>query len=160
MMTHIGRGLVAGIVATLALSILMMIKAMAGLLPAVNAIELLTRIGYSWVGLPASPIVGWLMHIMVGVVAWGGLFALLQPYLPGAADWARGMVFSVAGWLLMMLVVMPMAGTGLFGLSIGIAPAIATLVLHLIFGAILGGVFGALAPQPTYHGDREAHAYG
>lgn len=36
---------------------------------------------------------------------------------------------------------MPMAGKGLFGMHIGIMAPTMTLVLHLIFGAVLGWVY-------------------
>jgi MFS-type transporter involved in bile tolerance (Atg22 family) len=43
----------------------------------------------------------------------------------------------------MMIVFMPVAGHGFFGLSFGIAAPIATLVLHLVFGAVLGAVYAS-----------------
>ena len=45
----------------------------------------------------------------------------------------------------MMLVLMPMAGAGLFGINMGIMASMMTLVLHLIFGAVPGWVRGRLA---------------
>jgi hypothetical protein len=54
-------------------------------------------------------------------------------------------MFSIAAWLMMMLVVMPMAGAGLFGLNLGMAAPMMTLMLHAIFGAVLGVVFGKLS---------------
>ncbi|WP_448329685.1 DUF6789 family protein [Sulfitobacter sp. M13] len=41
----------------------------------------------------------------------------------------------------MMILIMPMAGAGLFGLALGMMAPIMTLVLHIIFGAVLGVVF-------------------
>jgi len=73
----------------------------------------------------------------------------LADKLPGPV-WARGMLFSVGAWLLMMVVVMPMAGAGFFAAGIGPAAAIVTLVLHLIFGAVLGGVFDRLTETTGY----------
>lgn len=66
--------------------------------------------------------------------------------LPGAF-WLRGMLFSIAPWLVMMIVMMPMAGAGFFGLNLGMAGPVMTLVLHLIFGAVLGAVYGARAAR-------------
>ena len=39
----------------------------------------------------------------------------------------------------MMIVFMPVAGHGFFGLSLGIAAPLATFAQHLVFGAVLGG---------------------
>ena len=84
---------------------------------------------------------------------WGVLYALLNPFLPGQ-DWFRGATFATGAWLLMMIVMMPMAGTGLFGLHLGTMAPIAALVLHWIYGAVLGGIYGAWAhpghAQPTH----------
>ena len=48
----------------------------------------------------------------------------------------------------MMVFVMPMGGEGFFGIAGGIMVPIATLVLHLIFGAVLGGTYGLEHPDP------------
>jgi hypothetical protein len=47
----------------------------------------------------------------------------------------------VAAWLGMMIIVMPMAGAGLFGMNLGIMAPVMTLVLHVVFGAVLGAVY-------------------
>jgi len=148
-MNRILAGFAAGLAATVVLSILMILKSAAGMLPQMNAIGMLTQMGQNYLALPANPAVGWVAHAIIGVIAWGGLFALLADKLPGPM-WARGMLFSVGAWLLMMIVVMPMAGAGFFAAGIGPAAAIATLVLHLIFGAVLGGVFDRLTETTGY----------
>src|SRR5262249_44151595 len=74
--------------------------------------------------------------------------------VPARPDWFRGATFATGAWLLMMIVLMPMAGAGLFGLHLGVRAPIATLVLHWIYGAVLGGIYGAWAhqehAQPTH----------
>lgn len=54
-----------------------------------------------------------------------------------------GMAYGVALWLVIaMLIVMPLMGSGPFGSRTGSwKPAGASLVLHLVYGAILGGVY-------------------
>ena len=44
----------------------------------------------------------------------------------------------------MMLIVMPAAGAGLFGLNMGMMAPVMTLMLHAIYGAVLGFVFSRL----------------
>ena len=97
-------------------------------------------------------IMGWIAHFAIGTIAWGGLFALIQDRLPGNTLWLRGVVFGIGAWLMMMIAVMPMAGAGLFGMALGIMAPMMTLILHVIFGAVLGGAFsvlGADAPRPV-----------
>jgi hypothetical protein len=57
----------------------------------------------------------------------------------------------------MMVVLMPMAGAGLFGMNMGVMAPMMTLVLHLIFGAVLGWVYGRSAVSQDMSGSR-AHA--
>lgn len=146
-MQRISYGMIAGLAATIVLSALMLIKAGLGLLPGVDAIGLLAGIAARITGEAPSPVVGWVLHLLIGVVAWGALFATFEPPLPGQRYWLKGIYFGVIAWLLMMIIVMPMGGAGAFGLRIGIGAPIATLVLHVIYGAVLGGVYGPLAER-------------
>ena len=128
--------MVAGFTATVVMSGMMLMKQGMGLMPQLNPIAMLTEMVRA-----STPVVGWVLHFMIGTVMWGILFALLAPRLPGAM-WLSGVLFGIGAWLLMM--VMPMAGAGFFGLGMGIAAPVLTLVMHVVFGAVLGGVYGAL----------------
>ena len=62
---------------------------------------------------------------------------------------AKGMMgvmpaLDVAAMLSMMIVVMPMAGAGFFGINLGMMAPVMTLVLHIIFGVVLGKVYALL----------------
>ncbi|MDE2307173.1 MAG: hypothetical protein KGJ97_02645 [Xanthomonadaceae bacterium] len=138
------RAMIAGFVATVVLSILMFIKSMMGVMPGLDVVHMLSGMAHQMMGMPDSPMVGWVMHFMIGTVVWGVLFALLFKVLPGSGAVAKGVAFGVLAWLLMMLIPMPMAGAGLFGMHMGMMAPAMTLVLHLIWGAVLGATFGAL----------------
>ncbi len=140
-MNKTAAGMFAGLIATIVLSAIMIMKSMMGLMPDVNAINMLTGMASSMMGTPPTPIVGWIIHFMIGVFLWGILFSLLYPNLPTSSGWSKGIVFSIGAWLLMMLIPMPTAGAGLFGLNIGMHAPMATLMLHIIFGLVLGGVY-------------------
>jgi hypothetical protein len=62
---------------------------------------------------------------------------------------AKGINFGIAAWVMMMLVIMPMAGVGLFGLKMGMMAPVMTLMLHVIFGAVLGSVYAKLGCNGT-----------
>ena len=128
-------GLAGGLAATVVLSVLMVAKGMMGVMPQLDVIAMLSAM----MGLPA--ILAWAAHFMIGTIAWGGGFALLNDVIPGNSSLKKGIAFGVGAWLLMMIMVMPMAGAGFFGLSLGIMAPMMTLVLHVIFGAVLGKVF-------------------
>ena len=140
----IGKGIIAGLAATIVLSVLMMMKSMMGIMPELDVISMLSAMMGN-----AGPAVGWAAHFMIGALVWGILYAIVSPRLPGPA-WFRGAVFGTAAWLMMMLAIMPMAGAGLFGLNFGMMAPIMTLMLHWIFGAVLGTVYavgGAGSPE-------------
>ena len=136
------KGFAAGFVATVVLSALMVMKSMMGLMPELDVIAILSNMMGA-----SSPAIGWAAHFMIGIVVWGGLFAWLDPHLPGGSYWLKGIIFGVGAWLLMMIAVMPMAGEELFGMNFGMMAPVMTLVLHVIFGAVLGVVYGAERPE-------------
>lgn len=138
-MQNLKAGFLAGFVATVVLSVMMIVKTMMGIMPELDVIAMLSAM----MGAPA--VMGWIGHFMIGTVAWGGGFAILYSLLPGSGAVAKGIVFGIAAWLAMMIMVMPMAGAGLFGMSFGIMAPMMTLILHIIFGAVLGAVYSAKA---------------
>ncbi len=144
-MNRYPAGIIAGFIATIVLSMLMLMKGAMGLMPDLNVIKMLTEMAYQRMGTPATPLVGWMMHIIIGSVAWGLLFAALSNKLPTNSIVGKGMIFGAIAWLLMMIGPMRMAGAGLFGLKMGMMAPVMTLILHLIFGAVLGAVYGRLA---------------
>jgi hypothetical protein len=143
------RSMIAGFAATIVLSLLMLMKGMMGLMPELDVISMLGNMAHDMMGLGGAGI-AWLMHFMIGTVLWGILFALLYEKLPGGGAVAKGVSFGVLAWLLMMILPMPMAGAGLFGMNLGMMAPVMTLVLHIVFGAVLGLVFRALSPSAVH----------
>ncbi len=142
-MKNITSGLVAGFAATVVLSMMMFAKTMMGIMPELDVIRMLSAM------MGASALIGWLAHFMIGTLAWGGGFAVLHDKIPGGSALIKGIIFGVAAWLVMMIMVMPMAGAGLFGMAFGIMAPMMTLILHVIFGAVLGLVFNLLQNKQT-----------
>lgn len=138
------NGLIAGFAATAVLSAIMIMKSMMGVMPDVNAIKMMAGMIAEKTGMTNTIPIAWIMHFVIGTLAWGGGYSLLQGMLPGSSL-VKGILFGVGAWLIMMLVVMPMTGEGLFGLNIGPHATMATLMLHVIFGAVLGTVYGRLS---------------
>ena len=136
-MDRIGRGMLAGLIATLILSGFMLLKAAIGAVPQANAIQGLTKISTMYLGLPLYPWIGWIWHFVIGTILWGIAFAMVVPALPGSY-WLRGVLFSIGAWIAMMVIFMPLAGAGFFGFRLGIAAPITTGILHLIYGLALG----------------------
>ena len=129
---------IAAFVATLALSIMMIAKTLMGLMPELNVIVMLSDM------MNGNFAFGWMAHFIIGTAVWGSAFALLRNYCPGNTNIFTGISFGVAAWLLMMLVIMPMAGAGVFGLRLGMMAPFMTLILHALYGAVLALTFRLL----------------
>ena len=137
-MKSFSKAMMAGLVATVVLSIVMVMKSVMGIMPELD----LPRMIAGMMGMPNEPAVGWAVHFMIGVVGYGVALALLDNHLPGENRVWHGVLIAIGGWLIMMVMLMPMAGVGLLGMNMGIAAPVMTLALHVMFGAILGGYYG------------------
>jgi uncharacterized membrane protein YagU involved in acid resistance len=130
--------MLAGLVATLVLTVILILKSNMGLWPEVNIIRLLVNLG------SIQTVAAWMDHFIVGVVVWGLMFGALDAMWDSRAYWLKGLVFGVFGWLLMMVLFMPLAKAGFFGSRIGPTAALVTLGMHLVYGLVLGVVYGLL----------------
>lgn len=86
-----------------------------------------------------SIVLGWVGHLMIGVILAVGYAVLFAGRLPGPPA-LRGAVFSLAPWLMAQLVVMPMMGMPLFSGSASMA--IGSLIGHLVYGMVIGALIG------------------
>jgi len=136
------RGMLAGFVATLVLSGILILKSQLGLWPELNIIRLLTNLG------SIQTVAAWMDHFIVGVVVWGLMFGAFDTMWENNAYWLKGLIFGVFAWLVMMVLFMPLAKAGLFGTRIGPSAALVSLGMHLIYGLVLGVVYGLLT---TYY---------
>ena len=128
-----------GLVATLAMSILMVIAFATGVspmpkpIPAAIAGKVVSGIVGADVPTPAIMAVAVASHFVYGGF-WGAVLgALTRP----VTLW-KGLGLGVFLWLLMGMVALPFLGWGFFGVGITAQIAVATLVLHLVYGATLG----------------------
>ena len=132
-------GIVAGLIATVVLSALMLLKGMMGMMPDLDVIAMIAGM------MGASALIGWIAHFMIGAI-YGLVFSQVAGHGTTGATVARGVGLGIAGWLVMMIVLMPMTGGGVFGMAMpsGMMVPVATLMLHVIFGAVLGFSFERL----------------
>lgn len=128
-----------GVLATVAMSIPMLIGMASGVAPMPEPIPRALVTLVFGAGLP-TPL---LMALSAGShLAYGGLFgAVLAHLFPDAGLW-EGLGMGVFLWGLMQVAVLPLLGWGVFGASVTPKIAVATLVLHLIYGGTLGWGLG------------------
>jgi hypothetical protein len=133
------KGMLAGLVATLVLSGLLLLKSTMNLVPELNLIRLLVNLG------SISTVQAWMDQFIIGVVVWGLLFGAYDSLASRPAHWLKGVIFGVFTWLVMMAAFMPLAKAGFFGSKIGPMAAVVTLMYHLVYGAVLGTTYGLLS---------------
>jgi hypothetical protein len=95
----------------------------------------------------ASPYLLAALHLGFGI-AWAVVYAAwAEPHLDGPG-WRRGVLFSFVPWVGSVLVFLPAAGGGPLGLELGAGPlpAVGNLVLHLIYGSVLGELYAQARP--------------
>lgn len=81
-------------------------------------------------------------NLAVGLVLALAYSRYAEPFLEGPGWW-RGMRFALIPWLLSLIVFLPLVGGGFLGLEIGAGPLpiLGNLILHLIYGAVLGETY-------------------
>ena len=142
------KGIIAGLIGTLVLTGLMMAKKSMGVMPSLDPVHMLSSMVAEKMSMEINLTIGWILHFIIGSVAWGVAFAVFNGLLPSRSQVIKGITLGLAAWLLMMIGPMPMSGAGLFGLSLGIMAPLITLILHIIFGAVMGLVFYRLGGVP------------
>ena len=151
-MSNSMKGMVAGLVATLVLSGLLLLKGTMNLVPELSIISLLMGLG------SITLVQAWMDHFIVGVVAWGLAFGAYDSLASRPAHWLKGIIFGVFAWVVMMVLFMPLAKAGVFGWKIGPIAAAVTLIYHLVYGAVLGTTYGLLSawvPAKAPEGSRQ-----
>lgn len=93
----------------------------------------------------------------VGGLVWAVLYGLaVEPRLSGPA-WRRGVTFALIPYVVSLLVVLPLVGGGILGLGLGAGPLpiVGNLILHVVWGACLGAIYGsadAVFDRPSHQG--------
>jgi uncharacterized protein DUF6789 len=142
-MSNLVKGIVAGGVATAVLSLVMLVIGATGFEPQLS----LTRLLLALLDEPTEFTLGWMLHIAIGSVLLGGLFAYVEPRLGADNHTKGGILYGVILWLVVMLVVMPAAGVGYFGFLLSRLAPLVMLALHIVYGGVLGWIYSRLSPS-------------
>jgi uncharacterized membrane protein YagU involved in acid resistance len=134
--SQFGKSVVAGLAATAAMSVMMIMAPFMGM-PEMNIGKMLG----GFMGVPSF--VGWVAHVMIGIVLALGYGVFFVQRLPGSAL-VRGILYGLIPWFMMQILVNPMMGAGFFA-SKTPAPlmmVMGSLVGHMVYGAVLGATYG------------------
>jgi hypothetical protein len=141
-------GVIAGFVATIVMSVMLVI---AYLITGSLGSETGSQLDRWFWGLAHNrltdgiydvPIAAFSVNLLAGL-GWAIVYARFAEARLSGPGWRRGMVFSLIPWLLSLVVFFPLVGAGFFGanLNAGPLPAIGNLILHLVYGTVLGAMF-------------------
>lgn len=145
-MNDIARGMASGLIASLALWFVIYTKQIAGVAGA-DPEQLMAR-ALGRLGMHIYLSTGWTAHLVIGTVVWGGLFGLLNEWMPVRNEIAKGLCFSLLTWLMMIVFLMPIAALGSDSLTgVGFSDTVeVTFIMHLLFGAVLGAAYAVMTP--------------
>ena len=139
MSVNFGRAALAGILGTVMMTLVGLYAAPMMGIPAMNPAEMLAG------QMGGNAVMGWIAHFMIGLI-FAGAYAVVAGSLPGPVV-LRGALFALAPWLLAQVVVMPMMGMGLFSGAMNLA--MGSLIGHVIYGGVVGAVYGEPSPGPA-----------
>lgn len=92
-------------------------------------------------------LIGWIMHFMIGIMLAIGYAVIFYNNVSISPNWFKGAVYGILPWLMAQIIVMPMMNvlngmsftSGLFSGSFILA--FASLIGHLVYGAVLGSIY-------------------
>ncbi len=141
------NSVISGILGTLAISMVMAAAPKMGM-PKMDIVDLLsTRFG------KPNRILGWMAHLMMGVV-----FALIYTFLwsigIGSAGWLSGLIFGAGHWMIvgLMMAVIPLMHAGIKNGDVeapglwmtnqgGMMSFVGGLMGHMVFGLVVALVY-------------------
>lgn len=149
---NLGRAIAAGLVGTLVMTAIMMMAPLMGM----PKMDIAAMLGSMLSSAPPAPgssvwIIGLVMHFMIGTVVLPIGYAIVNGYLPTSSPLARGVVYGTLVYLMAQAVVMPMMGAGVFSQNLpqGTMMTMGSLLGHLIYGAVLGSIYGQQGSERT-----------
>ncbi len=147
MMSRVKKGIVAGFVATLVISVLEAVNIFA-----LNSMfQPFPGMVAGLLGMDGNLAAGWAIHLFSGTFILGSLFGVLCPRLPTDTAETKGIVFAVGAWVVMMLGVFFIGDSQVLGSNMATLGWM--LVTHIVFGIVLGTVYSRLVER-----EKRAHA--
>jgi hypothetical protein len=146
-MSRVKKGIVAGFVATLVISVLEAVNIFA-----LNSMfQPFPGMVASLLGMNGNLAAGWAIHLFSGTFILGSLFGVLCPRLPTDTAETKGIAFAVGAWVVMMLGVFFIGDSQVLGSNMATLGWM--LVTHIVFGIVLGTVYSRLVER-----EKRAHA--
>ena len=144
-MNRIRPGLLAGFIGVAISTLTNVFLRAVGLFPEVMDLKYMAEVVID----PArEPIPAFLLGIVIHLVL-GTAIGVIYYLLIKSPSVRIGVLFMIGNWLMMMIILFPIAHRGFFGLAQGAIMPIATLALNLEYGVIIGVLIPRLIGQPN-----------
>lgn len=138
------RAAIAGLVATGAATALWLVEPVLGLPRLAVGSMLSSFLAVATAYLPIWPVVGWLVHLLVGIALALVYAKWVVGRLPGG-PLMQGIFYGCGVFLFAQVTFMPLVGAGVF--SRGDVPLLAgSLIGHGVFGGLIGLLYGVDHP--------------
>ncbi len=156
---NFGRAMLAGLIATIIMSIVQAMAPVMGL----PRMDIAAMVASMFGG---SLVVGWIVHLMMGTILWAAVYAyIVEPRL-GGAPWVRGLTSGFLLAVFVLIIGFPLVGAmfssltprpGFLGMGMGGAMGtMGVIVGHLVYGLVLGAIYGY--PASEHHSAVGTHA--
>jgi hypothetical protein len=142
MMSRVKKGMIAGLAATVVVSVLEAVNLLGG--PWFTSFPSIVAF---MIGLEGNLVVGWIAHILMGTVVLGGLFGILCPRLPTDTWATKGIAFAVGAFVLLMTGIFLFGDPSVFSGSDGFGTIAWLLITNAVFGLVMGNVYGWLVER-------------
>ena len=142
MMSRVKKGIIAGFIATVVVSVFELANLFLN-----HLFDPFPGVVARMFGMPGNMAAGWAIHLVMGTFVLGSLFGAVYPRLPTATPITKGIVFAVAAWVAMMLVITMGGDNRTFTGSSGFGTIGWMLALHMIFGGVMGNVYARLVER-------------
>ena len=133
MRINTGRAVVAGVTGALVMTTVGLWAAPMMGITRMNPADMLAQ------QMGGNTALGWAGHLMIGTIL-ALSYAAISRRLPGPHA-IRGAIFSLLPFFMAQLLVMPMMGLPLFSGSLPLA--LGSLIGHVIYGLVIGAVYGS-----------------
>jgi len=146
MMSRVKKGMIAGFSATLVVSILEAVNVFGGpwFTPFPHIVAFM-------MGMENNLLAGWIAHFVIGTLVLGTLFGVLSPRLPTDTWATKGIVFAVGALVVLMVGIFLFGDPKMFSGTDGFGTLAWLLITHVVFGIVLGSVYGNLMAREKRH---------
>lgn len=133
---NFGKAVSAGLIGTLVMTVVMLMAPLMGIPPMP-----IGKMLAGFMGIPET--LGWIAHFMIGTLLGLGYAYLFVSKLKGNG-FVRGAIYGLLPWFVAQIMVNPMMGAGVFAINTAspFLMVMGSLIGHLVYGAVLGGVYG------------------